>query len=165
MSKDSSFDIVSEVDLQEIDNAINQARKEIAQRFDLKGTKCRIDFDKNEKLIVLVADDDMKLRSLKDILALRLVKRSVSLKAIHYGGPVQAAEGTLREEGKIIQGIPQDDAKEIVRDVKDLGLKVQASIQSDKVRISGRQRDDLQAVITAIRSKDYPIPLQFTNYR
>ena len=165
MSKDFSFDIVSHVDLQEIDNAVNQARKEIAQRFDFKGTKSRIDFTRDEKLLVLVADDDMKLRNLRDILAMRLAKRGVSLKALEYGPLADAAEGTLRQEIRIISGIEHEKAKAIIRDIKELRLKVQSTLQGEQIRVSGRKKDELQEVIKTLRGKNYSIPLQFVNFR
>ena len=165
MSKDSSFDIVSHVNLQEVDNAVNQARKEIAQRFDFKGTKSRIDFNRADKLLILIADDDMKLRNLRDILAIRLAKRGISLKAVEYGRAVDALEGTLRQEGRIISGISHEKAKAIVKDIKALGLKVQSSLQEEQIRVSGRKKDDLQEVIRVVRARDYALPLQIVNFR
>jgi len=163
MAQDSSFDIVSKTDMQEVANAIQQAQKELAQRFDFKGSKSSIELTAEE--IILVSDDEGKLRSVKDIVETKLVKRGVSLKALDYEKIEQAAGGTVRQRTKIVQGIEIEKAKAIVRTVKDAKLKVQASIQSDQVRVSGRNKDDLQKAIALIKSSDFGIPLQFTNYR
>jgi len=163
MAQDSSFDIVSETDHQEVANAIQQAQKELAQRFDFKGSKSSIELTAEE--IVLVSDDEQKLRSVRDIVESKLVKRKVSLKALDYGSIEQAAMGTVRQHVKIVQGIESDKAKAIVRTLKDAKLKVQASIQSDQVRVVGRNKDDLQRAIALVREQDFGIPLQFTNYR
>ena len=163
MSKDSSFDIVSKVDMQEVTNAVQQAQKELAQRFDFKGSKSSIELSGEE--LVLVSDDEGKLVSLKDILETKLVKRKVSLKALDYGKIEPAASGTVRQRAKIVQGIETEKAKAIVKTIKDAKVKVQASIQSDQVRVTGRSKDDLQRAMTVVRETDYGIPLQFTNYR
>ena len=163
MAQDSSFDIVSKTDMQEVANAIQQAQKELAQRFDFKGSKSEITLSGEE--LVLVSDDEVKLRSLRDIVEGRLVKRGVSLKAIDYGKVEAAALGTVRQKAKIVQGIESEKAKNIVKAIKDSKLKVQASIQSDQVRVSGRNKDDLQKTIALVKEKDFGIPLQFTNYR
>ena len=163
MAQDSSFDIVSETDHQEVANAIQQAQKELAQRFDFKGSKSSIELTAEE--IVLVSDDEQKLRSVRDIVESKLVKRKVSLKALDYGSIEHAAMGTVRQHLKIVQGIESDKAKAIVRTLKDAKLKVQASIQSDQVRVVGRNKDDLQRAIALVREQDFGIPLQFTNYR
>jgi uncharacterized protein YajQ (UPF0234 family) len=163
MAQDSSFDIVSKTDMQEVANAIQQAQKELAQRFDFKGSKSEITLSGEE--LVLVSDDEVKLRSLRDIVEGRLVKRGVSLKAIDYGKVEAAALGTVRQKAKIVQGIESEKAKNIVKAIKDSKLKVQASIQSDQVRVSGRNKDDLQRTIALVKEKDFGIPLQFTNYR
>ena len=163
MAQDSSFDIVSKTDMQEVANAIQQAQKELAQRFDFKGSKSEITWSAEE--LVLVSDDEVKLRSLRDIVEGRLVKRGVSLKAIDYGKVEAAALGTVRQKAKIVQGIESEKAKTIVKAIKDSKLKVQASIQSDQVRVSGRNKDDLQKAIALVKEKDFGIPLQFTNYR
>jgi len=162
---DFSFDIVSEVDLQEVDNAINQAQKELFNRYDFKGAKFSIDYNRNEKKITLVAGDDFKLRAIRDALAGRLVKRGVSLKAVKYNEPEKAFEGNLRQAAEIISGIPKDRARELVQIIKDLRLKVQARIEDDKIRVVAPKKDDLQAVITHIRNANFPIALQFCNYR
>jgi len=163
MAQDFSFDVVSKTDMQEVANAVQQAQKELAQRFDFKGSKSSIELTAEE--IVLVSDDEGKLRSVRDILEGRLVKRHVSLKALDYGKVDDAALGTVRQKAKIVQGIETEKAKAIVKSIKDAKVKVQASIQSDQVRVTGRSKDDLQRAIALIKEHDYGIPLQFTNYR
>lgn len=163
MAKENSFDIVSKIDQAEITNAINQTIKEVRQRFDFKGSNANVQLEKEE--LVLTAEDDTKLRNMNDIFQQKLVRRSVPLKALSYGKVEPAAGGTVRQHVTIQQGIPQDKAKEIVKFIKDAKLKVQASIQGDTVRISGRDRDILQEVIQALKSHDFEIDMQFTNYR
>ena len=163
MPQDFSFDIVSKTEMQEVSNAIQQAQKELAQRFDFKGSKSSIELTAEE--IVLVSDDEGKLRSVKDILESKLVKRGVSLKALDYATLEQAAGGTVRQKAKIVQGIEIEKAKAIVKAIKEAKLKVQASIQSDQVRVTGRAKDDLQKAMAIVKGHDYGIPLQFTNYR
>lgn len=163
MAQEFSFDVVSKSDMQEVANAIVQAQKELAQRFDFKGSKSSIELTAEE--LILVSDDEGKLVSVKDILETKLVKRKVSLKALDYGKIEQAAGGTVRQKAKIVQGIEIEKAKAIVKTIKDAKVKVQASIQSDQVRVVGRSKDDLQKAMTLIRETDYGIPLQFTNYR
>jgi cyclic-di-GMP-binding protein len=163
MAQDFSFDIVSKTEMQEVSNAVQQAQKELAQRFDFKGSKSSIELTAEE--IVLVSDDEGKLRSVKDILESKLVKRGVSLKALDYATLEQAAGGTVRQKVKIVQGIEIEKAKAIVKAIKEAKLKVQASIQSDQVRVTGRAKDDLQKAMAIVKGHDYGIPLQFTNYR
>jgi uncharacterized protein YajQ (UPF0234 family) len=163
MAQEFSFDVVSKTDMQEVTNAVQQAQKELAQRFDFKGSKSSIELTGEE--LVLVSDDEGKMISLKDILETKLVKRKVSLKALDYGKIEPAASGTVRQRAKIVQGIEVEKAKEIVKTIKDAKVKVQASIQSDQVRVVGRSKDDLQRAMTLVRETDYGIPLQFTNYR
>lgn len=163
MAQEFSFDVVSKTDLQEVTNAVQQAQKELAQRFDFKGSKSSIELTGEE--LVLISDDEGKLVSLKDILETKLVKRKVSLKALDYGKVEPAASGTVRQRAKIVQGIETEKAKAIVKTIKDAKVKVQASIQSDQVRVVGRSKDDLQRAMTLVRETDYGIPLQFTNYR
>jgi cyclic-di-GMP-binding protein len=163
MAQEFSFDIVSKTDMQEVANAIQQAQKELAQRFDFKGSKSSIELTPEE--IVLVSDDEGKLRSVKDIVEGKLVKRKVSLKALDYQKLEQALGATVRQRVKIQQGIESEKAKAIVKSIKDAKLKVQASIQSDQVRITGRSKDDLQKAMALVREQDFGIPLQFTNYR
>lgn len=163
MAADNSFDVVCKVDMQEVTNAVDQARREIDTRYDLKGTKTGIELDKTG--LTLTAPDDMKLKAVVDILQSRLHRRGVPLKALAYGPPAPAAGGTLRQRIDLQQGISIEKAREIVRLVKDAKIKVQASIQEDKVRVSGKNRDDLQKVIALLRETDLGIALQFDNYR
>ena len=162
---DFSFDITSKVDLQEIDNAINQAKKELANRYDFKGAKFSIDYNREEKKITLVAGDDFKLRGIHDSLGLRLTKRGISLKSIKYKEPEKAFEGNLRQVAEITDGIPKEKARELVQIIKDLRLKVQARIEEDKIRVVASKKDDLQTVIAHLKSIDFPVFLQFCNYR
>lgn len=163
MAQDFSFDIVSKTEMQEVVNAVQQAQKELSQRFDFKGSKSSIELTGEE--IVLVSDDEGKLVSVKDVLETKLVKRKVALKALDYQKLEQASGGTVRQHVKIVQGIEVEKAKAIVKAIKDAKVKVQASIQSDQVRVTGRSKDDLQKAMTVVREGDYGIPLQFTNYR
>jgi uncharacterized protein YajQ (UPF0234 family) len=163
MPQDFSFDIVSKTEMQEVANAVQQAQKELAQRFDFKGSASSIELSAEE--IVLVSDDEGKLRSVRDILESKLVKRHVSLKALDYGKVEAASMGTVRQHVKIVQGIETEKAKAIVKAIKDAKLKVQASIQSDQLRVTGRTKDELQKAIALVRERDFGIPLQFTNYR
>lgn len=163
MPQDFSFDIVSETDHQEVANAIQQAQKELAQRFDFKGSKSSIELTAEE--IVLVSDDETKLKSVRDIVESKLVKRKVSLKALDYGKVEPAASNTVRQHVKIVQGIETEKAKAIVKAIKEAKIKVQASIQAEQVRVTGRSKDDLQKAMALVREHDFGIPLQFTNYR
>ena len=166
MAKESfSFDIVSEADLQEVDNAVNQAKKELAQRFDFKGSKSSIEYNRLEKKIMLVGDDDFKLRSVKDILANKLAKRNVSMKLLTFSEPQHVFGGCFQQTADLAAGIPQDKAKELVKIIKGLGLKVQAQIEGEKIRVSSAKKDDLQAVIVYLRKIDFPLALTFNNYR
>jgi len=165
MPETFSFDIVSEVNLQETDNAINQARKEIAQRYDLKGTKSTIDLDTKEKKILVASDDDFKLKAVIDVLQNKMIKRGVPLKALDYGPVEPAAGGTVRQVIGLRVGIDKDNARLIVRMIKDTRLKVQAQIMDDQVRVSGRVKDDLQKVMQTIRNAELKFAVQFTNYR
>ncbi|MGE5175143.1 MAG: YajQ family cyclic di-GMP-binding protein [Hyphomicrobiales bacterium] len=163
MAGDNSFDIVSDVDLMEVSNAVQQAMKEIRQRFDFKGSVSEIGLEK--ETLTLHSDDESRLKAVIDILQGKLVKRSVSLKALEYGKIEPAAKGSVRQVVTIRKGIPSEKAKEIVKFIKGSGLKVQAQIQEDQVRVTGKKRDDLQAVIQAVKGKDFGLDLQFTNYR
>jgi len=160
-----SFDIVSEVDLQEVDNAVNQAVKELSQRYDFKNSKASITFDRKEKKVTLIADDDFKLRALTDILATRLAKRGVSIKAFKFNEPEKAFEGYLRQIVEICMGIDKERAKELVGIIKGLGLKVQTQIEGEKIKVSSAKKDELQAVIAHLRGLDFSLPLNFCNYR
>ena len=163
MAQQNSFDIVSQVDLAEVNNALNQTVKEVRQRFDFKGSQANVVLEKGE--LVLSAEDETKLRNMNDILQQKLVRRSVPLKALSYGDLEPAAGGTVRQRAKIQEGIPQEKAKEFVKFIKDSKVKVQASIQGDVVRVSGKDRDTLQDVIAKLKDKDFGIHMQFTNYR
>jgi len=163
MAQQNSFDIVSEVDRAEITNAINQTVKEVRQRFDFKGSTATVVLEANE--LILTAEDETKLRNMNDIFQQKLVRRGVPLKALSYGNVDPAGGGTVRQKVQIQQGIPQEKAKEVVRFIKDSKAKVQASIQGDIVRVSGKDRDTLQAVIAELKSKDFGINMQFSNYR
>ena len=160
-----SFDIVSEVDLQEVDNAVNQAIKELSQRYDFKNSKASIAFERKEKKITLIADDDFKLRALTDILSIRLAKRSVSIKAFKFSEPEKAFEGYLRQTVDICMGIDKERAKELTGIIKGLGLKVQTQIEGEKIKVTSAKKDELQAVIIHLRGLDFSLPLNFCNYR
>jgi len=162
---DNSFDIVSDVSIPEVVNSIQQTLKEVHTRYDLKDSKSTIELNEKERRIVLTSKDDFKLKAVKDILETKLVKRKVPLKALIYG-PVQPAAGsTVRQEVTLQNGIPIEKAREIVKFIKDTKKKVQAAINADLVRVSGRDRDALQEVIGALRSHEFGIDMQFTNYR
>ncbi|MBH0329176.1 MULTISPECIES: YajQ family cyclic di-GMP-binding protein [Brevibacillus] len=163
MSKESSFDIVSKVELAEVNNAIQTALKEIENRFDFKGSKSSISLEKEE--LVLVSDDDFKLSQVKDILLGKLVKRDVPIKNLDYGKIEPAAGGTVRQRVKLVQGIDKDNAKKINSIIKDTGLKVKTQIQDDQIRVTGKSKDELQQIINAIRKADLPLEVQFINYR
>jgi uncharacterized protein YajQ (UPF0234 family) len=161
---ENSFDIVSKVDLQEVSNAIQQALKEIHQRYDLKDSKSNIELEGKDAMI-LTSADDYKLKAVNDVLQTKLVKRGVPLKALDYGKIEPAAGSTVRQRVAMQQGIPTEKAREIVKAIKDTKKKVQASIQGDTVRVSGKDRDALQEIIAVLRQKDFGIDMQFTNYR
>ena len=165
MADEHSFDVVSKVDLQEVLNAVQQATKEISQRFDFKGSKSSIELNKDKHEITLVSDDESKLKTVTDILQTKLVKRNVSLKALSYGKIEQAAGNTVRQLITLQQGIPTEKAKEIVKLIKDAKLKVQAEIQKDQVRVRAKKIDDLQTTISLLKGKDLGIHIEFINYR
>ena len=167
MADEFSFDIVSKNDLAEIENAVNQANKEITTRFDFRGSVSRVEFDKKEKepLLTLYSDDESRLKSVIDVLQNKFVKRNVSLKALDYQKIEPAEKATVRQVVKIKQGIPSARAKEIVKFIKDSKLKVTPSIQGDQLRIVSKSKDELQAVMAAVRPLDLGLDLQFTNYR
>jgi uncharacterized protein YajQ (UPF0234 family) len=160
---DPSFDVVSLVNLPEVGNAVAQAQKEIVQRFDLKGTAAGLSLSGTE--LTLTANDEFGLRAVNDLLQSKLVKRNVPLKALAYGAIQPAAKGTVRQVVTIQQGIAVEKAREIVKAIKDAKLKVQVAIQGDQVRVTGKKKDDLQAVISHLRAGDFGLPLQFTNFR
>jgi uncharacterized protein YajQ (UPF0234 family) len=163
MAGENSFDVVCKIDMQEVTNALDQARREIENRYDLKGSRNEIVLEKTD--ITLTSADDMKLKAVTDILQSKLHKRGVPLKALTYGKVETGAGGVLRQKIGLQQGIPIDKAKEIVRLIKDTKIKVQASIQEDQVRVSGKSLDDLQRIMTLLRERDLGIALQFTNRR
>jgi uncharacterized protein YajQ (UPF0234 family) len=163
LAKDNTFDIVSQIDLQEVNNAVNQALKELQTRFDFKGSRSDIIYDGKE--ITLIGDDEFKLKNVVDILEAKMVKRGINLKALRYGKIEPAARDTVRQRVSLVQGIDKELAKAITKLVKESKLKVQATIQNDQVRISGKNRDDLQEVMRIIKDHDFNIPLQFINYR
>lgn len=166
MAKDHSFDVVSEVNMQELDNAVTQASKELAQRFDFKGSVSTIQLDKIEKNVTLKTENEFRLKTLVDLLQTKCVKRGVSLKALQYEKvETGMAGGSVKQVIKIQNGIPSDKAREIVKFVKDLKLKVQAQIQSEQVRVQAGKIDDLQAVMGQLRSQDFGVDLQFSNFR
>ncbi|HCY11937.1 MAG: YajQ family cyclic di-GMP-binding protein [Deltaproteobacteria bacterium GWC2_55_46] len=159
-----SFDIVSKTDIQEVDNAVNQAIKEMQQRYDFKGSKSEIKWEKKDDITIL-ADDDGKLRNVIDILQTKLVKRGVALKSLEYGKVEDASGNMKRQVIKVLQGIPSDKAKEITKLVKDSKLKVQTQIMDDQIRVTAKKIDDLQEAIQTIKAKDMDISLQFMNMR
>lgn len=165
MASDSSFDIVSRVDMQEVLNAVEQAGKELRQRYDFKGSKSTIELNRDAKVITLVSDDDFKLKSVVDVLATKLAKRKVPLKSLLYGKVMEGSGQTVRQEIKIQEGISQDRAKTIVKLIKNMKLKVQAEIQKDQLRVRAKKKDDLQAVINAVKEKDFDFHIDFINYR
>ncbi len=165
MPSEHSFDIVSKVDLQEVRNAVTMAQKEISQRFDFRGSGAKLDLDDKAWECKLEADNDYQLKSLTDVLLLKLTKRGISPRALRHGTVETTPGGTLKQVLTLQQGIPQEKAKEIVRLIKETKLKVQAQIQGDEVRVTAKQIDDLQAVIALVTAKDFGIDMQFINYR
>ena len=164
MAKEPSFDVVSEVDMQEVNNAINQTVKEITQRFDFKGTKSTVEIE-NGNSIKIVTEDDTRIRNIVDILQSKFIKRGVAIKNLEYGKVEPAAGGMVRQSVKVKQGIDAEVAKKITKDIKNLKVKVQAQLQDDQIRVSGKKIDDLQAVIAFLRGQDYGVELQFSNFR
>jgi len=158
-----SFDIVSKVDMQEVDNAVTQAAKEISQRYDFKGSKSSITPEKDS--VKVMADDDYKLKAVIDVLQSKFMKRGISIKALQYGKVEQASGGMVRQIITVQQGISKEKGKEIIAVIKESKLKVQAQIQDEQVRVTGRNRDDLQEAIAALKGKDLDVEMQFTNFR
>ena len=158
-----SFDVVSKVDMQEVSNAVQQTRKEVGQRYDFKGSKTQIEQEKN--VIRITSDNDFKVKAVVDVLQSKLVKRSVNLKSLEYGKIEPAAGGLARQVITIQQGLDTDAAREVVKIIKDSKIKVQAQVQEDQVRVTGKKRDDLQQVIQTLRAADFRRPLQFVNMR
>ena len=165
MASNPSFDIVSETNLEEVQNAVNQSMMEIRQRFDFKNSKSEITLDKGANQLVLVSDDEPKMKSVIDVLQGKLVKRKVSINALEYGKIELASGATVRQTILIQQGIPQDKGKEIVKFIKGSGVKVQSQIMDNQVRVTGKKKDDLQAVMASLKARDFGIDMSFTNYR
>ncbi|HEY9441655.1 MAG TPA: YajQ family cyclic di-GMP-binding protein [Gemmatimonadales bacterium] len=166
MASNPSFDISTGADLQEVDNAVNQALKEIAQRYDFKGTHCTVDFDRDKAEIRLAADDEFRMEALTDVLQSRMIKRGVPVRNLDLGALEPATGQSVRRTVRLTQGIPAEAAKKIVKAVKEGGFKkTQASIQGDEIRVTSPSRDELQAVIAALRAQDFGIELKFGNYR
>ena len=164
MASECTFDVVSKVDLDEVRNAVAQAMKEIGQRFDFKGSISKIE-QKDEGVLTLTSDDEVRLKAVIDVLQSKLVKRGVSIRAMEFGKLEAAAKGSVRQEVKVLQGIPQEKAKGLVKAIKDSKLKVQAAIQGDQLRVSGKNKDDLQEAIAMLKKNDQGLDLQFTNFR
>jgi cyclic-di-GMP-binding protein len=162
---ENTFDIVSKIDLNEVSNAIQQASKEIQTRYDLKDSKSSIELNEKERKIQLASSDEFKLKAVGEILSQKLVKRNVPLKGLQHGTITPASHGSVRQEITLQQGIPMEKARDVMKTIKDSKLKVQASIQGDLVRVSGKDRDTLQQVIALLKGKDFGIDMQFTNYR
>ncbi len=165
MAKDSSFDVVSTVDMQEVDNAYQQTARELTQRYDLKSSGAAIELSKADATITVVAPADFVARQVIDVLNGRLVKRGVDLKSLSWDAPQAASGGSVRVVGHVVQGIDKECSKRISKDIRDLKLKVKATIDDDKLRVTSASKDALQEVISYLRAADYGIPLQFTNYR
>lgn len=165
MAQQNTFDVVSKIEIGELKNAIDQATKEITQRYDFKGTNSEIHLDEKENKITLATANELSLRSMNDVLQQKFVRRGISLKALSYGKIEPAAKDTVRQVVSLQQGIPIEKAREIVKFIKDSKLKVQASINGDYVRVSGKDRDALQQVIAALKAHDFGIDMQYTNYR
>lgn len=163
MASESSFDVVSRVDGQELDNALNQTRREIENRFDFKNSKTSIEFD--GKKITLISDDELKMRNVVDMLQSKAVRRGIEVKAFEFGTVEPAAGSTVRQVVTLRSGIPKEQSKAILARIKSLGLKVNAQFQDEQVRVTGKSKDDLQKVITSLRAMDFELPLQFVNFR
>jgi cyclic-di-GMP-binding protein len=165
MAKDNSFDVVSEVDLQEVDNAFQQTQKELVQRYDLKDSGATIEFSKSDKTFTLHAPSDFVAKQVVDVLNTKLIRRQIDLKSVSWAAPQAASGGTVRIVGTLVMGIEPDLARKINKDIKDQKFKCKVQIEGDKLRVSAPVRDVLQAVIAFLKDQDYGIPLQFTNYR
>jgi len=165
MASDSSFDIVSKIDTHELDNAINQAQKELSQRYDLKGTNSKIEFNKTEMELKLESADEFTLKTVVDILQSKMIKRGISIKALNFDKVEPASQKTVRQKVTFTQGISKEISKKITKHIKDMKLKVQVQVQGEEVRVSGKSRDDLQEVISSLKALDLDVPLQFENYR
>lgn len=162
---DSSFDVVSKVDMPEVVNAVDQAKREIETRFDFKGSISDIELDDKKGTLILTSDNEARLTALVDVLESKLHKRGIDIRQLDLGDVEPATKGTVRQTATVKQGMDSDTVKKVVKAVKDSGIKVQAAIQGDTVRVSGKKLDDLQAVIALLKTQDYGTPLQFTNRR
>jgi hypothetical protein len=165
MAAESSFDVVSKVDMQEVKNAVDQAEREVGTRFDFKGSESTIELDEKAGTIALASDNETRMKALVDVLQSKLIKRGIDIKALELGKLEEASKGTVRQQATIKQGLDADAARTIVKKIKDKGLKVQAQIQGDQVRVAAKSKDDLQSVIQALRDEDFGVPLQFVNRR
>lgn len=165
MAQQNSFDIVSEVNMQEVDNALNQARKEVATRYDFKDSKTTIDFAEKEKEVTVHTEDDFRLKAVIDILQSKFIKRGIAIKTLKYGNVETATGSTVRQKITLQVGIDKENAKKLVQIIKDTKIRVQPSIMEDQVRVSGKDKDDLQTIIATLRGIEFPLPLQFTNFR
>ena len=165
MAAESSFDVVSKVDMQEVKNAVDQAQREIETRFDFKGSSSEIDLDEKAGTIALASDNETRMKALVDVLQSKFIKRGIDIKALDLGKLEDASKGTVRQTATIKQGLDADTARKIVKIIKDKGLKVQAQIQGDQVRVSAKARDDLQTVIQTLKAAELEAALQFVNYR
>ncbi len=165
MAKEASFDVVSQVDLQEVDNAYQQTAREMTQRYDLKGSGATIDFSKKDATFTIAAPSEFVASQVRDVLGTKLVRRGIDLKAVRWADPVPAAGMSVRQRGTVVQGIDQDTAKKIAKDIRDLKLKCKPTVEGDKLRVSSASRDVLQQVIAFLKDKDYGQPLQYVNYR
>lgn len=165
MAQQNSFDIVSEINMQEVDNALNQARKEIATRYDFRDTKTTIEFNQKEKEITVLSDNDFRMKAVIDILQNKMIKRGIHIKSLKYGALEPAAGSMVRQKITLLVGVDKENAKKLVQIIKETKIRVQAQIMEDQVRVTGKDRDDLQQVIAILREKDFPLPLQFINYR
>lgn len=165
MAKEQSFDVVSQVDMQEVDNAVQQAAKELVQRYDLKDSGSAIALDKGAATVTVTAPTDFVAKQVIDVLGTKLVRRSVDLKALDWAAPETASGGTVRVVARIVNGIEADLARRINKDIRDQKMRVKVQIEGDKLRVFSPKRDELQAVIAFLKEQDYGIPLQYTNYR
>ena len=165
MAKESSFDVVSVVDMQEVDNACQQAARELSQRYDLKGTGAALELSKKDGVLKVEAPSEFVASQVRDVLATKLTRRGIDLTAVRWSDPQAASGMTVRQTGTIVQGIDQDTAKKIAKDIRDLKVKAKATVEGDKLRVSSASKDVLQSVISALRERDYGQPLQFVNYR
>ena len=165
MADTFSFDIVSEIDMQEADNAVQQASKEVQQRYDLKSTNSSIELDRKEKTIQVESGSEFNLKQVIDVLESKLVKRGIALKALKYGEIEQGGRATARQKITLQSGIDKENAKKVVKQIKEMGLKVQAQIQDEQVRVTGKSKDDLQNVIQALKGADLDFAMQFVNFR